>query len=410
MNSSKRGNAGVKREVFSMIQNYAEKNMIRKECHLLQSFSDILNDGLGEGLKVMTDDYAAESKRAVIDLEWKKRVVDKMLLARQKFLRGAFEHFLDIGKHIECQERHFLAQTIKTLLRNSRESLVQSYDGMKAHWENIVGLENGRAGTLKTRMLAMLMDKNFTLMVQGMTTLRKYNKIETQRLELETAEFERTQLKRSHVMKIMTNQAYRDMTSTFKHLTYVAEKIQAQDQAALIKQRGICKRIIDSNVRFMAMGFNKLVEAHAAKQARIREKIKIIIQMLNDQQALYVMMAYNGLKEVRNKSHCIGYSRSELLREQLIRRLCDRGYNLGLQAVTSLRTFLRTEREADVRNQTTKDRILRRLMDENLRFLGQAMRMLQYHAKEETETERVKTLKLRGMCNRFASKNSRLMS
>lgn len=69
MNSSKRGNAGVKREVFSMIQNYAEKNMIRKECHLLQSFSDILNDGLGEGLKVMTDDYAAESKRAVIDLE-----------------------------------------------------------------------------------------------------------------------------------------------------------------------------------------------------------------------------------------------------------------------------------------------------------------------------------------------------
>jgi hypothetical protein len=52
-----------------MIQNYAEKNTIRKECHLLQSFSDILNDGLGEGLKVMTDDYALESKRAAIDLE-----------------------------------------------------------------------------------------------------------------------------------------------------------------------------------------------------------------------------------------------------------------------------------------------------------------------------------------------------
>jgi hypothetical protein len=410
MNSNARGNAAVKREVFSMIQNYADKNAIRKQCHLLQSFSDILNDGLGQGLKVITDDYAAESKRATVDLELKRRVVDKMHLARKKYLMGYFSHFLDIGKHIECEQKHFLAGVIKTLVRNSRESLLQSYDGMKAHWEGIIGLENGRAGTLKKRMLAMLMDKNFTLMVQGMTSLREWKKIEIKRLEVERLEYEKNQIKRSHVMKIMTNQAYRDMNSTIKHLTYVAEKIRDQEQATLFKQRGICNRIINANIRFMAMGFNKLVEAHTARQAKIREKVKIIIKMLSDQQALYVMMAYNGLKLVRDKSICIGYSRSELLREQLIRRLCDRGYNLGLQAVTSLRTFLRTEREADVRNQTTKDRILRRLMDENLRSSAQAIRMLQYWARQQAESETVKALKLRGMCNKFYSKNARLMS
>jgi len=37
-----------------------------------------------------------------------------------------------------------------------------AYKGLKERWEHIVGLENGKAGVLKKRMINSLADKNYS--------------------------------------------------------------------------------------------------------------------------------------------------------------------------------------------------------------------------------------------------------
>jgi hypothetical protein len=67
-------------------------------------------------------------------------------------------------------------------------------------------------------------------------------------------------------------------------------------QALLDKQKGICRRIFDSNTRFMGMGYNKLVERWRAHQKYLQEKLRFVIKGLNDKEARFVLMAYNSLK------------------------------------------------------------------------------------------------------------------
>jgi hypothetical protein len=53
----------------------------------------------------------------------------------------------------------------------------------------------------------------------------------------------------------------------------------------------------DANARLMAMGFNKLLEEFRATRQRLREKLKFVVKTLFDQEASFIMQAYNGIKE-----------------------------------------------------------------------------------------------------------------
>jgi len=53
------------------------------------------------------------------------------------------------------------------------------------------------------------------------------------------------------------------------------------------RQRGIMMRILDSNVRFMGMGYNKLVEESKLKKNMLQGKLKFVIKALIDKDACY---------------------------------------------------------------------------------------------------------------------------
>merc|ERR1711981_836309 len=148
-----------------------------------------------------------------------------------------------------------------------------------------------------------------------------------------------------------------------------------------MKMRGIMNRIVDSNVRLMGMGYNKLVEEWKARMAEIRDKLKFVIRSLTDQQAKHILMAYNGLQQRAAMLNGAGMSNTEMLKIQLIKRLTNKGYNLQVMAVNALREYLTSERNAEElarleaeRQAKEKDRILRRIMNGNLRMLGTAFR------------------------------------
>merc|ERR1712232_645258 len=139
-----------------------------------------------------------------------------------------------------------------------------------------------------------------------------------------------------------------------------------------MKMRGICNRMVDSNVRLMGAGFNKLVEEWKARMAEIKDKLKFILRSLTDQQAKYILMAYNGLQQRAAMLNGVGMNNTEMLKIQLIKRLTNRGYNLQVMGVNAIREFLTSERDREEREreeyerqQKEKDRILRRIMNSN---------------------------------------------
>merc|ERR1711939_912715 len=114
-----------------------------------------------------------------------------------------------------------------------------------------------------------------------------------------------------------------------------------------MKMRGIMNRIVDSNSRLMGMGYNKLVEEWKARMAEIRDKLKFILRSLTDQQAKYILMAYNGLQQRAAMLNGVGMNNTEMLKIQLIKRLTNQGYNLQVMGVNAIREFLTSERAAD---------------------------------------------------------------
>merc|ERR1739848_753518 len=189
-----------------------------------------------------------------------------------------------------------------------------------------------------------------------------------------------------------------------------------KERVLMAKQRGIMRRIVNSNVRLMGMGYNKLLEEHKARMNEIKNQLRFVIKSLTDKDANFMLMAYNGLKERCNMLNGVGLGDSQMKKMQLIKRLTNQGYNMQVMAINAYQDFLKwareearlAEEEAE-RQRKEKNRILRRVMDVNARLQGQAYRQIRVNCEEEAEKERVLMAKQRGIMRRIIDSNSRLM-
>merc|ERR1712238_43011 len=90
---------------------------------------------------------------------------------------------------------------------------------------------------------------------------------------------------------------------------------------------------------------------------------------------------------------------------------------MGVMGINCLKEFLAFERVEEERKrveferqQKEKDRILRRIMDSNLRMAGIAYRQSYDHMNQDREAEINRMKKQRGIMNRIVDSNARLMS
>merc|ERR1712085_82960 len=102
---------------------------------------------------------------------------------------------------------------------------------------------------------------------------------------------------------------------------------------------------------------------------------------------------------------------------QLIKRLTNQGHNLQVMGVNAIREFLVSERDAEERareeferQQKEKDRILRRIMNGNLRMMGTGFRQALQWTIADREAEIALMAKQRGIMRRIVDSNVRLMS
>merc|ERR1712087_779527 len=194
------------------------------------------------------------------------------------------------------------------------------------------------------------------------------------------------------------------------------EKARADEIARMAKQRGIMRRIIDSNVRLMSAGWNKLLESWKARNGMLKDKLKFVIKALADKDAQFTLMAYNAMKQRMLMLNGVGMGDAGMKKVQLIKRLTNQGHNLQVMGVNAIREYLTSEREAEERareeyerQQKEKDRILRRIMNGNLRMMGTGFRQALQWTVHAREAE-IALFAKQSIMRRIVDSNVRLMS
>merc|ERR1711874_389537 len=229
-------------------------------------------------------------------------------------------------------------------------------------------------------------------------------------------EYERQQKEKDRILRRIMDSNVRFMGMGFRQANQWALAEAERERALMQRQRGIMRRMVDSNVRLMGAGYNKLIEEWKARQGMLKDKLKFVIKTLTDKDAQMSLMAYNGLKQRALMLSGVGMGDAQMKKIALIKRLTNQGFNLQCMAVNQLFEFLKSEREREEaarleyeRQQKEKDRILRRIMDSNVRFMGMGFRQANQWTKAEAERERALMAKQRGIMRRMVDSNVRLM-
>merc|ERR1712086_306642 len=146
-------------------------------------------------------------------------------------------------------------------------------------------------------------------------------------------------------------------------------------------------------------------------------KLRFVIKALTDKDAMFTLMAYNAMKQRMNMLNGVGMGDAGMKKCQLIKRLTNQGYNLQVMGVNCIREFLVSERDAEERareeyerQQKEKDRILRRIMNGNLRMMGTGFRQALQWTIADRDAEIALMAKQRGIMRRIVDSNVRLMS
>merc|ERR1712100_145869 len=305
---------------------------------------------------------------------------------------------------------------IKALTDKDAAYILAGYNGLKQRALMLSGVGMGDAAMKKIQLIKRLTNQGYNLQVMAANGLKEFLASERAREEAEGLEYERQQKERDRILRRIMDSNVRMMGVGFRQaLQWTVADREAEIKRAM-KMRGIMNRIVDSNVRLMGMGYNKLIEEWRARMAEIRDKLKFVIRSLTDQQARFILMAYNSLQQRANMLNGAGMSHSQMAKIQLIKRLTNRGYNLQVMGVNAIREFLTDARYQDdmarleaERQAKEKDRILRRIMNGNLRMLGTAFRQALQWTIADREAEIARVNKQRGIMRRIVDSNVRLM-
>merc|ERR1711943_80483 len=246
----------------------------------------------------------------------------------------------------------------------------------------------------------------------GVNPIREYLTSERDAEERAREEYERQQKEKDRILRRIMNGNLRMMGTGFRQALQWTVHAREAEIALMAKQRGIMRRIVDGNVRLMGAGWNKLLEEWKARNGMLKDKLKFVIKALTDKDASYKLMAYNAMKQRMLMLNGVGMGDAGMKKVQLIKRLTNQGYNLQVMAVNAVREFLTSERERleFERQQKERERILRRIMNGNLRIMGTGFRQALQWTVHDREAEIALMAKQRGIMRRIVDGNVRLMS
>merc|ERR1711972_119279 len=304
---------------------------------------------------------------------------------------------------------------IASLTDKDAAFLLAGYNGLKQRALMLNGVGMGDAEMKKIQLIKRLTNQGYNLQVMAANALQEFLASERDREERERLEYERQQKEKDRILRRIMDGNVRMMGTGFRQAFQWMESEREKERQLMYKQRGIMRRIVDSNTRLMSAGYNKLIEEWKARNGILKDRLKFVIKTLTDKDAAFMLAGYNGLKQRAMMLNGVGMGDSEMKKIQLIKRLTNQGYNLQVMAANALKEFLASERDREERErleyerqQKEKDRILRRIMDSNVRMMGLGFRQSYQWMEMDREAEIKRMSRQRGIMNRIVDSNVRL--
>merc|ERR1712166_1200882 len=331
--------------------------------------------------------------------------------------RAGYNKLVEEWKAKQGAMKEKLRFVIAALTDKDKQFTMMAYNQMKQRMLMLNGVGMGDADMKKCQLIKRLTNQGHNFQVMGVNAVREFLKDARIADELAREQFERDQKEKDRILKRIINTNCRFMGMGFRQSLQFMEADRAAEIALMAKQRGIMRRMVDSNTRLMSAGYNKLLEEWKAKNGALKDRLKFVIKALTDKDAMFTMMAYNAMKQRCNMLNGVGMNDAGKLKCQLIKRLTNQGHNLQVMGVNALREFLTSERDREERareeyerQQKEKERILRRIMNVNLRFMGMGFRQAFQWMEADRKAEIALMAKQRGIMRRMVDSNVRLMS
>merc|ERR1712072_1391392 len=362
--------------------------------------------------------WTVHDREAEIALMAKQRgIMRRIVDSNVRLMSAGWNKLLEAWKARNGMLKEKLRFVIKTLTDKDAAFTLMAYNQMKQRMLMLNGVGLGDAEMKKVQLIKRLTNQGHNLQVMGVNSIREFLVSERDREEQERLEFERQQKEKDRILRRIMNQNVRFMGMGFRQALQWTVADREAEIALMAKQRGIMRRIVDSNVRLMSAGWNKLLEEWKARNGMLKDKLKFVIKALTDKDASYMLMAYNAMKQRMLMLNGVGMGDAGMKKVQLIKRLTNQGYNLQVMACNAVREFLTSERDREEREreeyerqQKEKDRILRRIMNGNLRMMGTGFRQALQWTVHDREAEIARMAKQRGIMRRIVDSNVRLMS
>jgi hypothetical protein len=359
------------------------------------------------------------------------REAERVLVGRQ---RGIVRRICDANVRLMsqgfgklCEEAKERRKGLESRLRfvvgalgdRGLRNLMAAYNGMKERKMMLegVGLENRIEEKLKLRLVRKITDSSYSIMVAAIKGLKQFLRLQRDLEDLYRLEFERQQREKQRFLIRIMDSNLNLAAVAFRQSYHWMQTSLTSERTVLYKQRGIMRRILDANTRLLAQGYNKLISDAKSRKSTLSHKLKSLVKSFNDKDLRFLTTAYNSLKQRCRMLSGEGMGLASMKKVSLIRRLTNTSHNLQVMAVNALKDFLRSEKESDEANrieferqQREKDRVLRRIMDGNLRMAGTGYKQSYEYMHGDRERERMVMYKQRGIMRRILDSNVRVMA
>merc|ERR1712039_232868 len=362
---------------------------------------------MGTGFRQSYQWMESEREKERLLMFKQRGIMNRIVDSNVRLMGAGFNKLIEEWKARNNMLKDKLKFVIKTLTDKDAAFLLAGYNGLKQRALMMTGVGMGDAYMKKVQLIKRLTNKGYNLQVMAANALKEFLASERVREEKERLEYERQQKEKDRILRRIMDSNVRMMGTGFRQSYQWMEMDREREIALMRRQRGIMNRIVDSNVRLMGAGYNKLLEEWKAKNNALKEKLRFVIASLTDKDKQFTLMAYNGLKQRALMLSGVGMGDAEMKKIQLIKRLTNQGYNLQVMAANALQEFLASERDREEREreeyerqQKEKDRILRRIMDSNVRMMGIGFRQAEQWTVAAREAEIARTRKQRGIMRR----------
>merc|ERR1711972_765712 len=196
---------------------------------------------------------------------------------------------------------------IKALTDKDASYILAGYNGLKQRALMLNGVGMGDAGMKKVQLIKRLTNQGYNLQVMAANAIK-----ESLASERAREEAERQQKEKDRILRRVMDSNVRMMGIGFRQAFQWMEHDREKERMLMYKQRGIMRRIVDGNVRLMSAGYNKLIEEWKARQNNLKEKLRFVIKTLTDKDASYILAGYNGLKQRALMLNGVGMGDAEM--------------------------------------------------------------------------------------------------